>query len=96
MSTLKLPRWSITLLAAVPAFGLGVSVSAFASNSASPAAYYACLKGGSLSRVSTSAHRCPSSYKAVHWSEAGPQGLAGATGPQVHPGCRAHSKTWQR
>jgi hypothetical protein len=77
MPRTSLPRWALVALIAAPTFGAGVAVSAAASSS--PHTFYACLKGGTLSRVSTVSHRCPSG-RAVSWNSVGPQGVLGAQG----------------
>ena len=46
-----------------------------------PVTYYACLKGGTLSRVSIAAHGCSKGYKAISWGAVGPQGARGPQGP---------------
>jgi len=51
--------------------------------SPSSTTFYACLKGGSLSKVSTStAPSCARGFKSVSWSAVGPQGIQGQRGIQ--------------
>lgn len=62
---------------------LGVAVAtttASFATSSHPETFYACLKKGTLSKVSTSKHSCPSDYSAVEWSQVGPQGAQGPVG----------------
>ncbi len=74
----KLPIWAVVLIV-VPSFGAGLAVSAAASTTSS-SIFYACLKSGSLSDVSTSSQSCASGYQPVTWSATGPQGAAGPQG----------------
>jgi len=76
----KLPRWMVAVLLSIPAFGAGLAVSAAASGT-STTTFYACLKSGTLSKVSTSAHTCSTGYKAVSWNAVGPKGIRGIPGP---------------
>jgi DNA-binding beta-propeller fold protein YncE len=76
----KLPRWTVAVLLSIPAFGAGLAVSAAASGT-STTTFYACLYKGGLSKVSTSAHTCPTGYKAVSWNAVGPKGIQGNPGP---------------
>lgn len=75
-----LPRWAIVLLVAVPAFGIGIAVSAAASSTPS-ITFHACLKNGSLMNVRTHIHMCAKGEAAVSWNSAGPQGPRGPQGP---------------
>jgi hypothetical protein len=79
----SLPRWTVTVVLCLATFGITAAVTAGASSS--PKTFYACLRGGTLSKVSTSTHTCASGYKLVSWNAVGPQGLQGPkgdTGPQ--------------
>lgn len=80
MTVHNIPRLAIVLLIAVPAFGAGLVVSAAASSS-TPKVFYACLKGGTLSKDSNSSVKCGSDHREVVWDEIGPQGPKGNTGP---------------
>jgi len=81
MSSYKIPRWAIAALTAIPAFGAGLAVSAAASGT-TPKVFYACLKGGTLSKVSNASAVCGTGHKKVVWDALGPQGPPGKTGPQ--------------
>ena len=74
-----IPRWALVPILLFPAFGAGLAVSAAASGSSSTT-FYACLHNGTLSKVSTSAHTCPTGYKKVNWNAVGPQGIQGIPG----------------
>jgi hypothetical protein len=85
MAGRRIPRWAIAALLTIPAFGAGLAVSAAASGSSSKT-FYACLRGGSLSDVSTRSHSCASGFTKVSWNAVGSQGLQGVQGPQGVPG----------
>jgi len=53
-----------------------------------PPTFYACLKGGELSKVSTVSHGCKPGQKAVNWDSVGPQGIRGIQGIQGTQGPR--------
>ena len=59
----------------------GLAVSAAAASSSSSKTFYACLHSGSLSKVSTSPHSCPSGYTKENWDAVGPKGIPGVRGP---------------
>jgi Collagen triple helix repeat (20 copies) len=80
MSSLRIPRWAVAAMLTVPAFGLGMAVSASATAS-STTTFYGCLYKGTLSKVSTSSHHCKSG-KLESWSAIGPQGVQGSQGVQ--------------
>ena len=83
MSRISLPRWTVTVALCFASIGATAAITA--GSSSSPKTFYACLKGGTLSKVSTSKHTCAATYKAVSWNSVGPQGLPGSegdTGPQ--------------
>ena len=85
MSTRSLPRWAVSVLLLVPAFGLGLAVSATASGSTTTT-FYACLHKGTLSKVSTSSHSCSAGYTKVSWGTVGPPGSNGTNGTNGTPG----------
>jgi hypothetical protein len=81
MRSRSIPRWAVAILLVVPAFGLGLAVSAAASPTTTT--FYGCLHAGTLSSVSTTAPPKCGKFTPVSWSELGPQGPqgpAGATG----------------
>lgn len=66
---------------------LGLSgVAAVAVTSSTPTTYYACLKGGELSKVGTVAPRCEKSQTLISWNSVGPAGPAGTDGKDGAPG----------
>jgi hypothetical protein len=71
--TARIPRFAGAALLAISAFGVGLAVSATASGSA-PSTFYACLHLGSLSKVSTASHACPTGYSAISWNALGQTG----------------------
>jgi hypothetical protein len=73
------PAVAVAVVCAVLALGVTTAVAADASPRASNV-FHACLKSGSLSKVSTTAHACPSGSSAVSWNKTGPKGAKGAKG----------------
>ena len=73
-----------TMGTAVVMLSFGFGMGSFASSGASSSAttFYACLKGGSLSKVSSTSHTCPKGFTVASWGITGPRGMAGDTGPQ--------------
>jgi len=80
MHSFRIPRWTLAALLTIPAFGLGMAVSASATASSSTA-FYACLYKGTLTKVSTSSHTCKSG-KLESWNAVGPEGGQGIQGIQ--------------
>lgn len=80
MSFRFIPRWAIALLVAIPAVGVGLTISSAAASSPTTV-FYACLKGGTLSSVKTAPHACRAGFTSVTWGAAGPQGPKGSPGP---------------
>ncbi len=80
MHSRLIPRWTVAALLTIPAFGLGMAVSASATAS-STTSFYGCLYKGTLSKVSTSSHTCKPG-KLESWNAVGPQGGQGAQGVQ--------------
>ncbi len=66
----RIPRMATAVVVAVAAFGAGLAVTAAASGSNS-STVFACLHSGTLSKVSTSSHTCPSGYSQISWNEVG-------------------------
>ena len=83
MSVRFIPRWAIALLVAVPAVGIGLTISSAAASSPTTV-FYACLKGGTLSSVKTAPHACSAGFTSVTWGAAGPQGPKGSPGPTIN------------
>ena len=73
------PVVGVAVVCAVLALGVTSAIAAEASPRASNV-FHACLKGGLLSKVSTTAHACPSGSSAVSWNNTGPKGRKGAKG----------------
>ncbi len=74
MSTRRLPRWGIAIAVATSVVGVGVAVSAAATTrTSSPPVFYACLKGGTLSRVSNRPVTCGAGYRSISWNQQGPR-----------------------
>ena len=75
-----LGRKVVTLASAVSLLGAGLIIGGvtMASGSSSTATYYACLRGGSLSKVGTTTPKCPSPSRVISWDK---NGVTGATGP---------------
>jgi len=75
-----LGRKVVTLASAVSLLGAGLIIGGvtMASGSSSTATYYACLRGGSLSKVGTTTPKCPRPSRVISWDR---NGVTGATGP---------------
>ncbi len=88
-------KWNRTLvwmgsfvLAASVLMGIGL---AGAISQSSPVTYHACLAGGKLSKVGTTAPTCPIGAKDISWNSVGPpgpKGPRGATGPKGAKGAK--------
>lgn len=71
--------------------GAAVATIAVSSAATPTVTYYACLKSGLLSKVSTKATVCPKGYTRISWTSqgaAGAQGPIGLTGPQGPAGAK--------
>ena len=69
-------------IVAIAAFGTSTALGALAVTAGATgtsAVYYACLSGGTLSNVGTTAPTCKAPAKQISWDETGPQGPAGNT-----------------
>jgi len=53
-----------------------------ASAASRPTRFYACLKGGELSKVSESPQSCGSGHREIYWNQVGPPGPRGIPGPR--------------
>jgi hypothetical protein len=72
---------SIAVMSAVVALGVTTAVAAETSPKTSTV-FHACLKNGTLSKVSAKTVTCGSGYMTVRWNQTGPTGPKGATGAQ--------------
>ncbi len=88
MSGVSVPRWVVTIaLCLTCSLGTYSAVTALSAGaSTSSPTYYACLKSGELSDVTTTSHSCSTGYTGARWNAAGPQGATGPTGPQGQSG----------
>jgi hypothetical protein len=75
-----LPVATLLVVAGYGASGL------LAGASSTPKTYYACLSGGSLSKVGTKTPSCPSGAKTISWDQVGPAGSPGAKGDKGDTG----------
>ena len=82
-------RYLIALPAAIMLVLAGYGASSLmAGASSTPTGYFACLQGGTLSKVGTKSPTCVAPAKVITWSQVGPtgatgpQGIQGATGAQ--------------
>ena len=77
----KSASWFASLVLAVT-MGAGIStvMNAGATAKPAPVTFYACLKAGALSNVTTLKHSCARGYSAVSWNQVGEMGLTGAKG----------------
>jgi trimeric autotransporter adhesin len=87
MSHRRVPSWAIALVIAVPAFTAGVGITAAASTSSSKT-FYACLKSGTLTKVSAKSHGCSAGQTMVDWNAEGAPGPTGATGRSGSTGAK--------
>lgn len=74
-------HWSgvlVALVSCLATYGVVTIVQAEASSTTTT--FYACLKSGLLSNVSTSPHSCAKGYAKVTWNAAGTQGATGTRG----------------
>ncbi len=77
----KSASWFASLvLAATMGAGISTAMNAGAAAKPAPVTFYACLKAGALSNVTTLKHSCARGYSAVSWNEVGEMGLTGAKG----------------
>lgn len=67
------PRMAVSAVLVVSSFAVAVGIQASASTSAS-STYFACLRHGALSSVSTTSHRCASGFAAISWNAVGQPG----------------------
>lgn len=75
MSSRLVPRFAVAALVAGASFGVGVGVSVAAASSTSTSpTFYACLKHGGLSSVSTKSHTCPTGSTSISWNAVGTPG----------------------
>ncbi|HEY1740419.1 MAG TPA: hypothetical protein VGI86_17025, partial [Acidimicrobiia bacterium] len=80
-------------IVAIAAFGASTALGALAVTAGatgSATVYYACLSGGNLTKVGTSAPTCSASATQISWDQTGPQGPAGNT---ILSGSAAPAKT---
>ena len=79
----KSASWFASLvLAATMGAGISTAMNAGAAAKPAPVTFYACLKAGALSNVTTLKHSCARGYSAVSWNEVGEMGLTGDNGAQ--------------
>ena len=77
----KSASWFASLvLAATMGAGISTAMNAGAAAKPAPVTFYACLKAGTLSNVTTSKHSCARGNLAVSWNQVGEMGLTGAKG----------------
>ena len=83
----------IAIFAAFFAGAVASTVSVVLASGTSTTTYYACLKAGYLSTVSTQPHACINGAKQISWNQSGPQGPTGEAGPQGPAGQSDHFTT---
>ncbi|HEY1737269.1 MAG TPA: hypothetical protein VGI86_01085 [Acidimicrobiia bacterium] len=74
--------WKPIKIVAIAGFGASTALGALAVTAGaagSASVYYACLSGGNLTKVGTTAPTCTAPAKQISWDQAGPQGPAGNT-----------------
>jgi hypothetical protein len=77
---MRLPNTVKAAIAAIAVAALAIGVAdVTAGASGSDPAYYACLSGGSLTKVGTTAPTCSAPATRISWDQTGPQGPAGNT-----------------
>jgi hypothetical protein len=86
---MKRPKVLMVAVAIVLAGGAAATAAVSADASGSNVTYFACLKSGKLTAVSTTAPTCNAPATQISWNSAGsagPAGPTGPTGPQGAPG----------
>jgi hypothetical protein len=73
-------RLAVALSVVVVICGGAIAVNAATRSTSKSTSYYACLRGGTLSKVGLRRSRCPRGSTLINWNATGPRGSTGAQG----------------
>jgi hypothetical protein len=91
---MSVPRvFRVAVVVAILVFATATGAGVLAVGAAGTTTYYACLKGGTLTKVGTTAPTCATPATQISWDQTGPQGPAGAPGNTILSGTGAPTST---